>query len=114
MTTHPELTESPHGVLLAVHVQPGAGSNAITGRHGDALKLRVGAPPTGGRANTAVVALVAKEFGLAVSDVDVVSGQSSRDKQVRLGALELEDAEKHVDRILDGAGLGGRKRGGRR
>lgn len=110
VTTHPELTESKDGVLLSVHVQPGAGTNAITGRHGDALKVRVGAPPAGGAANKAVVALVAKEFGLAAADVVIVSGETSREKRVRLADLELDDAAKHVERILEGATLGGRKR----
>lgn len=100
MTTHPELSESKQGVLLSVHVQPGAGTTAVSGRHGDALKVRVAAPPTGGRANDAVVALVAKEFGLAAADVAIVSGESSRTKRVRLGDLSLEDAAKHVERMV--------------
>ena len=60
MSHHPEVTAADGGVVLAVHVQPGAGRTEVVGRHGDALKLRVAAPPTGNRANDAVVELVAK------------------------------------------------------
>lgn len=100
MAAHPELRDSKDGVVLSVHVQPGAGTTAVVGRHGDALKVRVAAPPTGGRANEAVVALMAEEFGLAKSDVEIVSGASGRQKRVRLGGLELADAARAVDRVL--------------
>jgi uncharacterized protein (TIGR00251 family) len=101
MTDHPELGGSEGEVVLAVHVQPGAGRTEVVGRHGDALKLRVAAPPTGGRANTAVVDLVAKEFNLKAADVDVVSGASSRDKRLKLKGIDRKAAERVVDRLLD-------------
>ncbi|HUW01506.1 MAG TPA: DUF167 domain-containing protein [Acidimicrobiales bacterium] len=100
MADHPELSTSKDAVVLAVHVQPGAGSTAVVGRHGPALKVRVAAPPTGGRANDAVVALVADAFGLAKGDVEVVSGRTGRQKKLRLGDLDLDAAARHVDRLL--------------
>lgn len=100
MTSHPELSESKKGVLLSVHVQPGAGTTAVVGRHGAAIKMRVGAPPSDGRANEAVCKLVAKEFGLGADDVQLTSGETSRSKRVSLGDLDLETAGKHLDRIL--------------
>ena len=78
MSHHPELSPSEGGAVLAVHVQPGAGRTEVVGRFGDALKLRVAAPPTGNRANDAVVELVAKEFNLHRADVSVISGASSQ------------------------------------
>jgi uncharacterized protein (TIGR00251 family) len=101
MSDHPELTPNDGGVILAVHVQPGAGRTEVVGRHGDALKLRVAAPPTGNRANDAVVDLVAKEFNLKRADVDVLSGATSRDKRLKLGGLDQRAAEKIVDRLLE-------------
>lgn len=100
MADHPELSTSKDSVVLAVHVQPGAGSTAVVGRHGKALKIRVAAQPAGGKANEAVVQLIADVFGLKRADIEVVSGQTSRQKKLRLGALEQEDAERHIDRVL--------------
>ena len=100
MADHPELSTSKDAVLLAVHVQPGMGSTAVVGRHGKALKIRVAAQPTGGKANDAVVALVAEAFGLKKAEVEVVSGQTSRQKKIRLGELDVDEAERHIDRVL--------------
>jgi uncharacterized protein (TIGR00251 family) len=110
MTHHPELTPTKDGVVLAVHVQPGAGRTEVVGRHGDALKLRVAAPPTDDRANTEVVELVAKEFELKASDVKISSGGSSPDKRLTLVGIAERAAEKVVDRLLDTATRGGRRR----
>jgi uncharacterized protein (TIGR00251 family) len=101
MSEHPELGPTDGGVTLAVHVQPGAGRTEVVGRHGDALKLRVAAPPTGNRANDAVVDLVAKEFNLKAAAVTVVSGATSRDKRLKLAGVDQRAAEKTVDRLLD-------------
>jgi uncharacterized protein (TIGR00251 family) len=98
---HPELHEAKGRVLLDVHVQPGARATEVVGRHGDALKVRVAAPATGGRANEAVVAVVAEEFGLARHDVELVSGASSRRKRIRLADLTIDEARREVDRLLD-------------
>lgn len=100
MAEHPELSTSKDAVLLAVHVQPGTGSTAVVGRHGAALKIRVAAQPTGSRANDAVIELVAEEFGLKKAEVEVVSGQEDQQKSIRLGDLELDEATRHVDRVL--------------
>ena len=101
MSHHPELSPTKGGVVLAVHVQPGAGRTEVVGRHGEALKLRVAAPPTGDRANEAVVELVAREFNLKSADVKVTSGASSREKRLTLVGVAERDAEKVIDRLLD-------------
>ena len=100
MDEHPELHEARAGVVLSVHVQPGARSTEVVGRHGDSLKVRVAAPATGGRANEAVLAAVAEEFGLARRDVELVSGPSSRRKRIRLADLTMVEAAREVDRLL--------------
>lgn len=86
-------------VVLRLHVQPGAGRTAVVGRHGDALKVRVAAPPEGGRANDAVLALVASTLGVKAEAVELASGPASRSKRVRVTGVEPDD----VARLLDEA-----------
>src|ERR1700687_2738761 len=76
--------EQPVTAVLRVHVQPGAGRSAAVGRYGDALKVRVAAPPEGGRANQATVALVASLLGVKEAQVEVVSGGTSRAKRLKI------------------------------
>jgi uncharacterized protein YggU (UPF0235/DUF167 family) len=58
------------------------------------------APPTGNRANDAVIELVAKEFNLSRADVSVLSGGSGRQKRMRLSRVDVADAARVVDRLL--------------
>lgn len=100
MDDHPELDEVKGRVVLSLHVQPAARCAEVVGRRGDALKVRIAAPPTGGRANEAVLALIAEEFGLARRDVELVSGPSSRRKRIRLGDLTMVEAAREANRLL--------------
>ena len=86
-------------LFLGVHVSPGAGRSAIIGRHGDALKVRVAAPPVEGRANAACVTLLARVLGLKENQVELVGGQTSRSKRVKITGIERDDAA----RLLEGA-----------
>jgi uncharacterized protein len=86
-------------LLLRVHVSPGAGRSSIVGRHGDALKVRVAAPPVGGRANAACVTLLARVLGLKEDAVELISGDTSRTKRLRVTGIERDDAA----RLLEGA-----------
>jgi uncharacterized protein (TIGR00251 family) len=87
--------------VLRVHVQPGAGKTAVKGRYGDALKVSVGAPPEGGRANKAVAELLAELLGVKVAKVKLVGGDTSRSKRFQLDGLAVDDLEDRLDRALD-------------
>lgn len=100
-------------VVLHVQASPGAGRSAVTGRHGDAVKVRVAASPVDGRANAALVDFLASEFGLKAADVTLVSGASSRAKRFRLGGLDPDAADAALERLLAGPGTGGQRRSGR-
>jgi uncharacterized protein (TIGR00251 family) len=89
-------------IVIRVHVQPGAGRIAVVGRHGDAVKVKVAAPPEGGRANQAVAELLASSFGLPVAQVTLVSGATSRAKRYRVGPVDLD----LVRRVIANAGSG--------
>ncbi len=68
------------GILLTLHIQPGASRTDCAGRHGDALKIRLAAPPVDGKANAALVAFVAERLGIGRANVTLKSGQTSRRK----------------------------------
>src|SRR5207302_6479435 len=94
---------SPEGVVPRTHVQPGAGRSAVVGRHGDARKVRVAAPPGEGRANEATRSLLAETMGVPEADVELTSGQSSRAKRFRFKGLDAEEADKRLRVALDEA-----------
>lgn len=89
----PEFTPEGGGrsVRLRLRVSAGASRRRILGVHGGALKLSVKAPPEKGKANKDVVSLVAETFGLTPSEVEILSGETSPDKVVRL-ALSPQEA----------------------
>jgi uncharacterized protein (TIGR00251 family) len=76
------------GVELALHVQPGARREACVGEHGGRLKIAVAAPALEGRANDALLALLAACLALPRSALSVVAGDSSRHKRVQISSGE--------------------------
>lgn len=80
------------GWLLAVHAQPGAKRSEVAGLHGDALKVRVAAPPAEGRANDALIAFLADALGVPRNSVTVVKGATSRRKTVLVSAPQADPA----------------------
>jgi len=77
---------------LKVKAVPGASRTEVVGRLGEALKIRVAAPPEGGQANRAILALLAERLGLPAADVTLVSGAVSPAKVVALRGLTAEQA----------------------
>ena len=77
------------GVVLTLHVQPGARRTEIAGVYGEALKIRLAAPPVDGKANAELVRFLARAFGVARSAVVLVRGETSRQKTVRIEAPRL-------------------------
>lgn len=84
------LNETTRGVTFAVKVQPRARKNAITGVVGDALKLAVAAPPVEGKANQAVIEFFSDLFAIPRSSVSIASGETSRNKIVRVAGITAE------------------------
>ena len=69
---------------LSIRVQPRASNSGIVGVHGEALKVRLTAPPVDGAANEALMELLAATFGIPVRAITIVAGSSSRTKVVEL------------------------------
>jgi uncharacterized protein len=72
-------------IVLTLHVQPGAKRTEVAGKHGDALKIRLAAPPVDGKANAELLRYLAHAFGVPQHNVTLVRGDSSRRKVVRIG-----------------------------
>ena len=85
------------GVRVSIRVQPRASSNAIVGVHGDAMKVRLTAPPVDGAANEALVSLLAGTFGIPPRDITIVAGSSSRSKVVELAGVTEDRVRRAVE-----------------
>lgn len=86
------IAATPGGVLLRVHVQPGAATTALAGLHGDALKVRLAAPPVDGRANEALLAFLVEALDVPRRAVTLQRGAASRAKTVRVEGIDPETA----------------------
>jgi hypothetical protein len=81
---------------LRLRVSPGATRPGVVGRHGEGWKVRVAAPPEGGRANEAVVRLLAETLSVPREAVTLVSGHGARDKIVELAGLGPSQIERRL------------------
>jgi uncharacterized protein (TIGR00251 family) len=93
-------------IRLQLRVSPGAARAGIVGRHGDAWKVRVSAPPEDGRANDAVIRLLADTLALPRRDIDIVAGHTARDKVVSLTGIEPDEAERRLESAAAGRSVG--------
>jgi uncharacterized protein len=83
---------------LRLRVSPGAARTELVGRHGSAWKVRVSAAPERGRANDAVLGLLASRLRVPRASLSVVSGQTGRDKVVELRGLDAAEAEQRLEK----------------
>jgi len=77
---------------LKLKVIPGAASSSIAGRLGDELKVRVSAPPKKGKANQAVIDLLATALRISPSDIKVITGENSQHKIVEINVTPEQSA----------------------
>jgi uncharacterized protein len=80
-------------VVLTLHIQPGAKRTELAGIHGEALKIRLGAPPVDGKANDCLIAFLADRLRVPKSRVVLESGMTSRAKRVRVVGVSGADIE---------------------
>ncbi len=71
-------------ITLTLHIQPGAKRSEVAGLHGDALKIRLAAPPIEGRANEALLRFIAERFNVSLRNVELKQGAQSRHKRVEV------------------------------
>lgn len=77
-------------ITLTLHVQPGAKRSEINGLHGEALKIRLAAPPIDGRANEALIKFIAELFEVPQRQVELKQGGQSRHKVVAVSGSRVE------------------------
>lgn len=94
-----ELRSTDDGVLLPLHVQPGARRTAVVGEHDGRLKVAVNQPADRGRANRAVVELLAAELGLPRGRVTIRTGQGNPRKMAHLAGMEPDRVRQWLARV---------------
>jgi uncharacterized protein (TIGR00251 family) len=94
------LTENAEGVVLPVRAQPNAKRAGVVGEQNGALKVAVTAPPEDGRANAALVEVLREALGLKRSQVELTSGQTSRDKRFLIRGVGREELAARLAGLL--------------
>ena len=98
------IKETAQGIAFNVFVQPRSSKNEIIGRYGDALKIKLTAPPVAGAANRLCVKILAKCIGVPRSSLEIVSGHTGRNKRVVLHYPESKGSppeKKHLKKIIE-------------
>jgi uncharacterized protein (TIGR00251 family) len=90
------------GVIVAVHVQPRAGVTAVRGQHGDALRIRVAAPPVDGRATEEARRALAAALDVSPASITLVSGEKSRLKRFLVSGCPLDEVRRRIDSLIAG------------
>jgi len=86
--------QTADGAVIRVHVQPKSRREQIVGMHGDRIKLAVTEPPDKGKANDAVLRLIAATLNVATSSVELLRGSTSRQKDLLVRQLSADDAKR--------------------
>ncbi len=94
------VTEHAEGCVLLVRAQPGARRAGVQGEQAGALKIAVTAPPADGRANQALVEALRKALGVKRSQVELIGGQTSRDKRFLIRGLTRAELELRLAALL--------------
>ena len=92
-----EADSSDSQVSLKVRVVPGASQSEVSGWLGDMLKIRVTAQPEKGKANSAVVSLLANSLGISKKSVSVISGKTSQQKVIAVHGLSMAQVKRKLD-----------------
>lgn len=87
----PWLQARTDGVVLTVVITPSAKTSAIVGPYGDALKIRVAAPPADGKANAALLKFISAKVGAKNTDVGLLFGATSRRKGILITGVHIDD-----------------------
>jgi len=90
----PCFDQTPNGVRIRLKAVPGASRDAIAGLLADRLKVRVSAPPEGGRANKAIIDLLAKTLRISSRDIEIIQGATNPEKVALVREISADDARR--------------------
>jgi hypothetical protein len=82
---------------LTIHVVPRAARTNVAGRHGDAIKIRLAAPPVDGAANAELVRFLAERLGVPRGAVTIAGGHTGRRKQIVIAGLDLDEVRRRLE-----------------
>ena len=88
------IREVENGIVVSVKVQPNASKDMVVGEHADQLKIAVTVAPEKGKANKTVIKVLSKLLGVKSSDVEILSGETSREKKVFIRNITKEGFSK--------------------
>jgi len=91
----------PEGITFKIYVQPRSSKNTVTGIHGDALKIKLTAPPVENAANKMCVKFIARCLVLPKSSVEIISGHTSRSKHILVKPKSGKINEKTVKMLIN-------------
>lgn len=87
-------------LIIPVRVVPRAKKNEIVGMEGGTLKVRIAAPPVGGKANEVLVEFLAQALGVRKGQMEIVRGLRARDKTIRVRGLSEKEARKRLGNLI--------------
>lgn len=88
-----EFNKKSEDTILTIRVVPRASKSEIVGNHDGALKVRIASPPVDGAANAELIKLLAKTFGVSKNRVEILSGQTSKTKQIKICGINRLDLQ---------------------
>jgi len=98
MPQDPAIRDCPQGALVACHVQPRASRTRLAGRHGDALKIQVAAPPVDDAANQALTTFLRRLLDLPAGQVAIAAGEHSRRKTILVRGMDAATLVARLDK----------------
>ena len=97
-----QLEETSAGIMLPVKAQPGTRRNDVVGEHAGSLKVAVTQAPEKGRANEAIIEVLAERLDLKRSQFSLVSGATSSLKKFKMAGVALDELRQRIERLLVG------------
>lgn len=99
-----DLQVAAHGVILPVQAQPGARKNAIVGEHAGRLKVAVTQAPEKGKANKALIEVLAESLSLRRNQLELLTGETSSQKRFLVTGVSMAELQSRLVTVLSGEG----------